>query len=129
MFLHNEIRITIFCGKKGDCLALLEDLEYNCNGKNFTIPAGFVCDGASIPEFLWASISPAIDPRTLDGALAHDFLYRTTSHPFTRKEADDLFYDHIRAHSLGLFPSLKAYFGVRLFGKKAWKKGGKGGKK
>ena len=123
MHLHNRINISVFNGSNGDCIQLLEDLSYTYNGKSFTVPAGFISDGASIPEFLWASISPAIDPRTLDGALAHDFLYRSGSHPFTRKEADSLFYDYILAHNLGCFRSWKAYWGVRLFGRKAWKGG------
>lgn len=121
MNLHKSIKVEIFSGRNGDCLRLLEALKYEYEGRSFTVPAGFVSDGASVPEFLWDTVSPAIDPRTLDGALAHDYLYRTSHYDFTRKEADDLFYDLIRAHGLGFWRSQKAYWGVRLFGGNAWK--------
>lgn len=121
MDLHKSIKVAIFSGRNGDCIRLLEDLMYDYGGKSFTVPAGFVSDGASVPQFLWSTVSPAIDPRTLDGAIGHDFLYRTPTCNFTRKEADDLFYDLIRAHGLSFWRSQKAYWGVRLFGGRAWK--------
>ena len=123
MTLHDEIRVSIFSGGNGDCIRVLEDLLYVYeNLPPFTVPAGFESDGASVPEFLWATVSPAIDPRTLDGALAHDYLYRTCPQGWTRKAADGLFYDYIRAHGLSFFRSQKAYWGVRLFGGKSWRK-------
>lgn len=124
MILHKEIKLGLFSGQKGDCIRLLESLKYEYMGRKFIVPAGFVSDGASVPEFLWSSVSPAIDPRTLDGALAHDYLYRSITHDFTRKEADQLFYDYIRAHGLSYWRSKKAYWGVRLFGAGSWKKEG-----
>lgn len=105
----------------GDIITLLEDLTVIYNGKVLTVPAGFQSDGASVPQFLWDSVSPQIDPRTLRGAVVHDFLYRTTPRNWTRKEADELFYDFIRADGLGWWRAQTAYLGVRLFGAKSWK--------
>ena len=106
--------------ENGDIITLQEDLSVTWHEKNVTVPAGFKCDGASIPRFLWSSVSPAIDPRTLRGAVVHDYLYRTAPENWNRKEADDLFYDLIREDGLGWWKSQKAYWGVRMFGSSSW---------
>ena len=106
--------------ENGDIITLQEDLSVTWREKNVTVPAGFKCDGASIPRFLWSSVSPAIDPRTLRGAVVHDYLYRTAPENWNRKEADDLFYDLIREDGLGWWKSQKAYWGVRMFGSSSW---------
>lgn len=105
----------------GDIITLLEKLCVQWNDKNLVIPAGFQCDGASIPQFLWSTISPAIDPRTLRAAIVHDYLYRTTPPDWTRKEADELFYDFCREDGLSWLASQKAYWGIRIFGAVYWK--------
>ena len=105
---------------QGDIITLLEDLTVQFNGKTLTVPAGFQSDGASVPQFLWDSVSPQIDPRTLRGALVHDYIYRNAPDQWTRKEADDLFYEFIREDGLSWWSAQKAYWGVRLFGTSAW---------
>lgn len=104
----------------GDVITLLEPLTINWRGREFTIPAGFESDGMSVPECLWATICPAIDPRTLRGALAHDFIYRIQPQGWTRKEADAMLYDLIRADGLGWWRAWKVWRGVRRFGNFAW---------
>jgi hypothetical protein len=104
----------------GDIFRLLEPVKFVWNGKEFTVPAGFTCDGASIPAFLWASVSPRIDTRTLAGSIGHDYLYRNTPEGWSRKDADDLFYDAIRDHGLSWWKAQKAYWGVRIFGGIFW---------
>lgn len=104
----------------GDIITLLEPLTVTWRGRTLELPAGFSCDGCSAPEFLWDSVSPAVDPRTLRAALAHDFLYRTRPAGWSRKEADELFYDLARADGLSWFRAQKAYWGLRLFGGLNW---------
>lgn len=106
----------------GDIITLREELEVKFRGKMFVVPAGFQCDGASVPRFLWSTVSPQIDHRTLRGAVAHDYLYRNELPGWTRKEADELFYELIRADGLSWWKSQKVYWGVRLFGGSAWQK-------
>ena len=108
----------------GNIITLLQDLPVEYEGKCLTVPAGFVSDGASVPEFLWDDITPAVDPRSLRAALAHDFIYRTHPATWTRLEADNMFYDFIRQDGLSWYPSMKAYIGLRLFGAKAWEANG-----
>ena len=105
---------------RGDILTLKEELVILWRGKVLVVPEGFESDGASVPRFLWGSVSPQIHPSTLRGAVAHDFLCRTTPDGWTRKEADELFYDLIREDGLSWWKAQKAYWGVRLFGGGAW---------
>ena len=107
--------------ERGDILTLRQNLKIYWKSLTLFIPAGFESDGASVPRFLWSSITPAVDPRTIRGAIAHDFLYRHAPAGWTRKEADDMFYDLIREDGLGWWASQKAYWGVRMFGSSSWK--------
>lgn len=117
----NKVKVTVHPeNSDGDILTLEEDLEIKFRDKMFIVPAGFKCDGASIPGFLWNKISAPVDPRTLRGAIAHDYLYRNFVPGWDRKEADDLFYQLIREDGLSWLRSQIAYAGVRMFGKGAW---------
>ena len=105
---------------RGDILTLREELVVIWNGKTLVVPAGFECVGASVPRFLWGSVSPQIHPCTLRAAVAHDFLYRFQPKGWSRKDADELFYDLVREDGLGWWRAQKAYWGVRIFGGDAW---------
>ena len=70
---------------------LHRDLQYMDDGdKIYTVPAGFVTDGASIPRAFWRVLRPF--GKYIEAAVLHDYLY---AHPevygTTQKEADDLF--------------------------------------
>ena len=104
----------------GDVLTLVETLQIEWRGRILTVPEGFESDGASVPRILWSTISPRVDPVTLRGAVAHDYLYRRHPAGWSRREADALFREIIQADGLGRIRAWKAWFGVRLFGRKAW---------
>lgn len=105
----------------GDIITLLEDLTVTWNGRTVTAPAGFESDGCSVPEFLWDSVSPQLDPRTLRAAIVHDYLYRNAVPGWTRKDADELFYDFMVEDGMSKFKAGIAYYGVRWFGGGNWK--------
>lgn len=107
--------------ERGDVITLRQDLCIVRNGRTLFVPEGFQSDGASVPRFLWGSITPAIDHRTIRGAVVHDYLYRNTPPGWTRQEADELFYHLIREDGLSWWASQKAYWGVRLFGASSWR--------
>ena len=114
--------VEIYKGNaNGNILTLKEELIVKYKGKTFIVPVGFECDGASVPSFLWDSVSPQIHPATLRAAIAHDFLYRSAVPGWTRKEADELFYQLCREDGLSWWKSQKAYWGIRLFGGNSWK--------
>jgi len=104
----------------GDVLTLVEPLQIEWRGRILTVPEGFESDGASVPRILWSTVSPRVDPVTLRGAVAHDFLYRRHPAGWTRCEADALFREIIQADGAGSLRAWKAWLGVRLFGRKAW---------
>lgn len=101
-------------------ITLLDDLIIIWGDRIIRVPDGFKSDGASVPQFLWDDISPAIDPRTIRAAIAHDWIYRTHPDGWTRKMADDLFYAFCRKDGLSWWKSQKAYWGVRMFGSYSW---------
>lgn len=109
--------------EKGDIITLKNrhGLRINWNGRAFVIPRYFESDGASIPRFLWDSVSPQIHPKTLKAALAHDYIYRTQPDGWTKEDADKMFYDLMVANGFPKFKAWLAYKGVVYFGGLAWK--------
>ena len=51
----------------GNIITLLDNLTVIYDYRVITVPEGFKSDGFSTPRFLWSTISPAIDQRTLRG--------------------------------------------------------------
>ena len=124
---------------------LLEDLnvEWEAEGyprQLFTVPAGFICDGASVPKILhwylgWSDI--------LFAAFPHDFVYgysgrvpsanhlywheggnwREAGHEWTRDEADRFFARTLRFCGVAGHQRRNAYRAVKHFGGSAWRKG------
>lgn len=107
--------------ERGNVLTLLAPLEFIWRGRIVYVPAGFESDGVSTPRCLWATVSPAIHPQTLRAGIAHDWIYRTQPDGWTRAEADALFHDVAIRDGLPWWPAKKAYWGLRLFGRSAWR--------
>jgi hypothetical protein len=102
--------------EQGDILTLRQELRVEWRGKTLVIPERFQSDGASVPRFLWDTITPAIEPRTLRAAIVHDYIYRNAPSGWTRLEADELFYDFMVEDGFPKFKAGVAYYGVRWFG-------------
>jgi len=45
-------------------------------GQTFTIPEGFITDGASIPRVFWGVFGGPFCPKNLEASVQHDFLIR-----------------------------------------------------
>jgi len=105
---------------------LLEGIDITLStGKKIYIGKGFEWDLSSVPRFLWSFLPPDGDWEL--AAIIHDYLYRYQLG--TRKEADKemLIWSKKIHHtkskiSLRRLDNKIRYWGVRLFGKKAWKK-------
>lgn len=102
---------------RGNVYTLLEQLP--C--RNFTVPAGFQSDGASVPRFFWRLVFPPGDPCALRAAIVHDYLYRHHPGTWTRAEADTLFRDLLICDGTPAWRATLAYTAVRLFGRSSWK--------
>ncbi len=89
------------------------------------IPAGFICDGSSIPRALWTLIGLHKDGKNREPSLVHDWLYmhqgRIPERKYSRQEADRLYYDMLIAYGVPNKSAWRSYKGVRWFGKKHWK--------
>ncbi|MNC39249.1 hypothetical protein D3C75_878980 [compost metagenome] len=98
---------------------VLRALTYTAaSGRSYIVPRGFVTDLASIPRLL----RPALDQNGASRrpAVLHDALYCRKS--TTRQQADDLFYEALRAEGVGHLTALLMYAGVRAGGWLYWNK-------
>lgn len=107
---------------------IAKDWHFSLGGENYVIPKGFQFDGASVPKFLGAWLSPI--GILLMGGLVHDYIYKyevllkkgkkKTSERFTQKEADQLFRDiNIEQNGIHVL-NWAAYLALRLGGFVAW---------
>ena len=101
---------------------LAENWLVRAPGMDFTVPKGFIFDGASIPRALWRLCGSPYDAPRVIAALAHDFLYAT--HICTRKEADIIYRDMQIDLSIAAWKARVEYRALRLFGWIAWKNRG-----
>ena len=99
---------------------LVKPVNVEIDGREFTIPKGFITDFASVPKAFW-SILPPMGKYGL-AALLHDYLYRTGL--VSRKEADKLFLKMMKKLGVSRWKRIVMYLAVRVFGGKAYVKKG-----
>ena len=95
---------------------IVEDFHFHGKGGTITVPAGFLCDFASTPRWIWWLLPPW--GRYGRAAIIHDRLYSTGE--VTKEAADAIFLDGMRACGVGRMRSRVMWLAVALFGKKAW---------
>jgi len=90
-----------------------------------TVPAGFRCDGESIPQCLRWLVPPF--GQTKRGAFVHDYLYRLGGYMLggslvrvTRAGADAVYRELVTAKGLPAWRSAMRYGVLRLVGGLAW---------
>lgn len=86
------------------------------SGERFTVPPGTVTNLASIPGIFHSIIHK--HGKHTPAAVLHDYLYQ--SHETSRKRADDLFLEAMKAYGVSYVERQVMYAAVRLFGGKAW---------
>jgi hypothetical protein len=93
----------------------------------FEIDAGFVFDGASIPQMFWGAVGSPWDANILVAALVHDACY--SAHPISsvgefihRSTADEILRTLCKYLGMGVFKREIVYRSVDLFGEQAWHK-------
>lgn len=113
----NDLVVTHLVGTGS--YRLKESLTFRKSNLSITIPAGFVFDGASVPQ-LFTNLFPKSGARYDRAACLHDWLYATQF--TTRKRADDLFLEAMKADGVGTITRRTIYRAVRMFGWSAWNK-------
>ena len=121
------IKIWLFVTRKW---IIVKDYHYRIDGEDLVIPTGFTFDGASVPKFLHAWLSPM--GVLLVGGLIHDYGYKYQTllckgkkksiGTKTQKELDIIFRDvNIIQNGFRLINYL-AYYGLKFGGFAAWNK-------
>ena len=110
----------------------LAELSYTTNKYiTYTVPIGFVTDGASIPKLFWSLVGSPFTGLYRRAALIHDYLYaiQTTK----RSYADKVFLECMKVLKVGWWKRRIMYMAVRTCGWRPWNKHKKriklGGKK
>lgn len=96
---------------------LLSDYEFSYRGVKYKVPAGFWFNGASIPKLFWQVICSPFDPRILEAALVHDWLY--TSKILEREQADEYLLCSLKGFNR--LQEVAIHRAVRLGGGLAWR--------
>jgi hypothetical protein len=103
--------------KEDDEMMVVFALSYlDPKGRMWSVPAGFVTDGASIPRFLWSIIGPPFNGRYRVPALFHDAAYCEPG--MNRAAADRMFFDAMREEGVSYIKARAMWAGVRIGGGK-----------
>lgn len=84
------------------------------------VPAGFECNGGSIPRVLWGKYRP-FSETTEPSFWVHDYLYGGARHDIGRGAADRILRDLQRQYGVDRIDRTVIYRAVRLFGGRHWK--------
>lgn len=117
--------LHVIIGRSGTRFTLIEDVEFPEEG--ITVPAGYRCDFASVPRFLWWWLPPL--GYYSAAALLHDYLYdqhNLNAAPLfavseDRRDADLAFLRQMRRDGVGWRTRWTMYLAVRLFGGRHWR--------
>ena len=91
-------------------------LSINGVFRKFTIKAGYIGDGASVPRgFRWLIERDGVHR---ESALLHDYLYE--SKKFKRKETDQIFRECLKFQGLASWKVFLMYNAVRIGGGLVW---------
>lgn len=86
------------------------------SGEILTVPAGYLSDGASVPELVWNIEPPFGD--CLEAAMHHDWLYSSKTRP--RAEADLVFLEGMTVLGLAWWKRSLLYRAVRMGGARGY---------
>lgn len=81
-----------------------------------TVPVAFSTDLASVPKVpVVYGIFKLLD---IVSPVTHDYMYST--HPYTRKKCDKIFYKQLRFNGVSWLKAKVMYWAVRAFGHSSW---------
>lgn len=100
---------------------LQHEVRYVTNtGDVIYIPAGFIFDFASIPWLFRRLFQPATGKHR-DGALVHDWIFRTADSPYTFEQANNIFNDIMILRKTENWKRVLMYNAVKIGGRSSFK--------
>lgn len=105
---------------------LLESFEYyrtDDASEIYKVPRSFITDFASVPRLFWTFLPPTGTKKSRYGkaAVLHDYLYDTScKYKMSRRQADLIFLEAMKAVKVSSFTRYLLYYCVRLFGKRRY---------
>ncbi|MET0181847.1 MAG: DUF1353 domain-containing protein [Caulobacterales bacterium] len=99
----------------GQRIQLITPFVYNDRfGAQWRVPAGTICDGASIPRAFWSLIGGPLDGRYRNASVIHDYYCATKDRGWRRVHR--VFYEGMRCAGVGEITAKIMYFAVYAFG-------------
>ena len=84
----------------------------------YGVPVGYVCDGASIPRWLWWLCGDPFEEPRIIAAIVHDWLYECRA--FDRMSCDRIYRDLLIDLGISGWQAETEYVFVRMFGWMHW---------
>ena len=94
-----------------------EDYTY----KGFTVPAGYITDGASVPRIFW-SIFPPYKPEYFTAVIVHDYLCEQARYLHEFLEADDVLLEMLGDLRIDRLQKFILYYSCRWYHKIRYRK-------
>jgi len=98
---------------KNDIFYICEDFIAFIDSRLICIPEGFKTDLSSVPFFLRWKFD-RFKTSTISPAIIHDYMYRCVD--YSRKYADEVFYDALINEGASHYTASLYYYAVRVFG-------------
>ena len=100
-------------------MIVLEELTFtDADGRVWKVPAGFVTDGASIPDEFWSLIGSPFTGKYRVAAVFHDAAYATLG--VLKSHADNMLYEAMIALGCSRLTADVIYEGVRVGGQSSY---------
>ena len=120
MPFENELDLRSLPEK--DAWRVLAPLFYRIKGDRLiVVPVGYETDLASVPRIAWR-IVPRDQAEARRPAVVHDYIYTHLTKSFTKKEADQVFYDALLEEGLSTPLAWLMWCAVRIGGRGNWSK-------
>ena len=125
--MYPELPLLVPIDDTLELWTVAEDWHCSYNDHKYTVPSGFITDGASIPTWLVPLCGSSMEIPRVYAAVLHDYLY--TIGPIEnpnrwcqlRKEADQVYRDYNIQLGMNKFRANFEYSFIRGFGWAYWK--------
>ena len=105
--------------RRSSKMRLTADYVVIVDGITYTVPCGYITDGASIPRCFWW-LWPPYGTDSMIAAVLHDYMYSHLFKVVTKDRADLIFYHTMRQCGASELKAKLFYKAVQYGGKGGW---------